>query len=74
MINTIQQPENFQTDDNVWWLIYNPDSLNIVIQPLQCSGKTTSPLTMVVADQIEELDQYIIDNNLIAPPTEPVAN
>lgn len=48
-----------------WWMIYNADTKVIIIEPLQCSGYTSSPFTMVVADTKEELDQYIIDNKLL---------
>jgi hypothetical protein len=33
--------------------------------PQQCSGYTSSHLTIVVADTKEECDQYIADNELI---------
>jgi hypothetical protein len=70
MINIIQQPENFQTDNNIWWLLYNPVDLVIASGPFQCSGVTWSPLVMVTGDTKEELDQYIIDNNLITENTD----
>ena len=65
MINVIQQPNDFQTDSNIWWLIYDSTNLNIVFGPIQSSGKTGSPLTIVTTYLREELDQYITDNNLI---------
>jgi hypothetical protein len=67
MINIIQQPSNTPTDDNIWWLIYDSDTNSITIGPLQCSGYTSSPITMVTADTLEELNSYITENNLVAP-------
>jgi len=46
-------------------MIYNADTKVIVIEPLQCSGYTSSPFTMVISDAKEELDQYIIENKLL---------
>jgi hypothetical protein len=40
----------------------------IIIPPQQCSGGTSSPFTMAIADTKEELEQYIQDNGLILPP------
>jgi hypothetical protein len=46
-------------------MIYDAISKQIVVEPMQCSGYTSSPLTIVVADTKEECDQYIADNELI---------
>jgi hypothetical protein len=54
-----------QTTDQDWWMIYNSNTKELVIEPQQCSGFTSSPFTMVVSDNKEELDQYIIDNQII---------
>ena len=58
-------PDEVHTTDQEWWMIYDADTKVIVIEPLQCSGYTSSPFTMVVADAKEELDQYIVDNKLL---------
>lgn len=65
MINIHTQPSNLLTTENDWWFIFSEDK-RIVVEPLQCSGGTTSPHTMVVADTLEELEQYIIDNALVS--------
>jgi hypothetical protein len=67
MINVIQQPSNAETDSNIWWLIYDSDTNLIIIEPIQCSGSTYSPNVMVTADTKEELEEYIINNNLQLP-------
>jgi hypothetical protein len=64
MINIHTQPNNLQVDEEVWWLIFDTEK-NIILGPMQCSGLASSPYTMVVANNSEELDQYIIDNDLI---------
>jgi hypothetical protein len=58
-------PDEVHTTEQEWWMIYNADTKVIVIEPLQCSGYTSSPFTMVIADTKEELLQYIKQNNLI---------
>lgn len=58
-------PDEVHTTDQEWWMIYDADTKVIVIEPLQCSGYTSSPFTMVIADTEKELEQYIIDNGLI---------
>ena len=57
-------PDEVHTTELDWWMIYDADTKVIAIQPLQCSGHTSSPLTMVVADSHEELEQYILDHAL----------
>jgi hypothetical protein len=54
-----------QTTDQDWWMIYNSDKKELIVEPQQCSGFTSSPFTMVVSDNKEELDQYIVDNQII---------
>jgi len=56
------QPKDVLTNEVQWWFIYNSDTKEIVVAPQQCSGYTSSPFAMVVADTKEELDQYIIEN------------
>jgi hypothetical protein len=60
----IQFVSEVQTLDQDWWMIFNAENNEIIVEPLQCRGFTSSPYTMVVADTKDELDQYIIDNNL----------
>jgi hypothetical protein len=65
MFNIIQAPDNFYTDENTYWLIFNPSDLNIIVAPNICPGFTISPFTMVTADTIEQLNSYITNNNLV---------
>jgi hypothetical protein len=58
-------PQNVHTTEEDWWMIFDPASKNVIVMPQQCSGYTSSPLTMVVAENKDELNQYIIDNSLI---------
>lgn len=69
MINIHTQPNNLLTTENEWWFIFSEDK-HIVVEPLQCSGGTVSPHTMVIADTLEELVQYITENELISRPLE----
>jgi hypothetical protein len=62
--HVIPFPDEVHTTEQEWWMIYNADTKVIVIEPLQCSGYTSSPFTMVIADTKEELDQYIADHGL----------
>ena len=63
-------PQQIETTEQEWWMIYDVETLNVLVTPQQCSGFTSSPLTMVIADTEEELEQYIIDNDLIVPTDE----
>lgn len=65
--DVIVSPDDVHTTEQEWWFVYDSTVNQITLSPLQCSGYTSSPLTMVVADTKEELEQYIIDNNLILP-------
>ena len=58
-------PDQVHTTDQNWWMIYDATTKQIVVEPMQCSGYTSGPLTMVIADTKEELEQYIKDNSLI---------
>jgi hypothetical protein len=60
----ISSPYEVETTEQDWWMIYDADTKEIIVEPQQCSGYTSSPLTMVVADTEEELNQYIVDNDL----------
>lgn len=53
------------TSENEWWMIYDGITKEIIIQPQQCLGGTSTPFTMVITNSKEELDQYIIDQELI---------
>lgn len=64
-MNIINNPENFLTTEDQWWMIYDAETKKIIIEPQQCYGYTSSPLTMVVEDTKEELENYIIDLNLL---------
>ena len=64
-MNIINNPENFLTNEDQWWMIYEVETKKIMIEPQQCSGYTSSPLTMVISDSKEELEQYIMDFNLL---------
>lgn len=64
MIHIHQQPKDVQTTGETWWFVFDDDK-NIIISPFQCSGYTSSPHTIVVADSKEECDQYIADNELV---------
>lgn len=59
--------DSLLTNDMVWWMIYDANTLEIILPPKQCSGGTFSPFTMVISDTREELEQYIQDNGLILP-------
>jgi hypothetical protein len=61
----LTSPQNVHTTEEDWWMVFDPASKNVVVQPQQCSGYTSSPLTMVIAETKDELNQYIIDNDLI---------
>ena len=63
-MNTINNPQNFLTNDDQWWIIYDSLTKKILVEPQQCSGYTSSPFTIAVADSKEELEQYILDNEL----------
>jgi hypothetical protein len=58
-------PNEVYTTDQNWWMIYDAATKQVAVEPMQCSGCTSSPLTIVVADSKEELEQYIADNELI---------
>lgn len=68
MTNIHPQPSNLLTDENDWWFIFNEDSRLVFIKPQQCSGCTSSPHTMVVADTLEECMAYIAQHGLLLPP------
>ena len=63
--NVIPMVNGISTNETEWWMIYDAATLKVIISPQQCSGGTSSPYTMVIADTREELEQYIIDNKLL---------
>lgn len=65
MITTYTQPQNIETSEIDWWFLYDSENV-ILISPDQCTGITSSPHTMVVADTFEECAQYITDHELIS--------
>ena len=72
--DVVPNVNNIITNETDWWIIYNANTNEVIIPPQQCSGKTSSPYTMAVADTEEELNQYILDNGLILPVWESEAN
>lgn len=64
-MNVYKDPKNVETNQDQWWFVYEEPSKNVIVEPQQCSGYTSGPHTMVIADTKEECDQYIADNNLI---------
>lgn len=65
--DVIPFPDEVQTNASEWWFIYNADTKLVIEEPQQCSGFTTSPLTMVISDSESDIYKYIEDNNLILP-------
>ena len=53
------------TTEQDWWMIYDATTKQIITEPQQCSGYTSSPLTIIVADAKEKLELYIVNNDLI---------
>jgi len=63
----INSPQEVYTTEQEWWVIYDANTKEIASAPQQCSGYTSSPLTMVAADTKEELEEYITENGLVYP-------
>jgi len=71
MIIVTEKPDNLETNETSWWIVYDPKSKKIVIPELvQMLGKTSSPFTMVVGDTREEIDAYMVENELDFTDTE----
>jgi hypothetical protein len=68
--DVVPMVDGISTNEAEWWMIYDANTNKVIILPLQCAGGTSSPYTMVIADTEEELNQYILDNGLILPPSE----
>ncbi len=63
MIKTYKQAV-ITVDENTWILLYDEDTREILMKPQQCSGTYTCAQTLVVADTLEELEQYVAENGL----------
>lgn len=66
--DVVPSANNVVTTETDWWMIYDANTLQVLIPPQQCSGETSSPYTMAIADTLEELEQHTQDNGLILPP------
>jgi hypothetical protein len=66
--DVIPMVDGVSTNETEWWMIYDANTLQVIIPPQQCSGGTSSPYTMAISDTREELEQYIQDNGLNLPP------
>jgi molybdopterin biosynthesis enzyme MoaB len=61
MIKTYKQAV-ITVDENVWTFVYDTDSKKILMEPQQCSGTYTCSQTLVIADSLEECEEYIETN------------
>jgi hypothetical protein len=68
--DVISMVDEIPTNETEWWMIYDAINNNVIIPPQQCAGGTSSPFTMVIADTEDELNEYIINNNLTLPVKE----
>jgi len=59
----INNPQNYITNNTDWWYIVDEDSNSIVVPPIQCSGITSSPFTLVICGSIEECNSIIEGSN-----------
>ena len=66
-IQKITNVINIESTQDQWWMLYNESTKIVFEGPIQCSGSTTSPYIMVIADTEEELLTYIEENDLIIP-------
>jgi hypothetical protein len=60
-------PSEFQTTSDEWWFIYNLENKEIISEIMQCSAIINSPFTIVIADSLQECEEYISTNELILP-------
>lgn len=67
MINNYQQPKDFLIPNDVWWIVYEENTKQIIsyIQSPAERGYLSSPHILVTTNTKKELEQYIVDNNLI---------
>ena len=66
-LQKIANVNNIETTQEQWWMLYNDETKIVIEGPFQCSGYTSSPNVMVIADTEEELLTYIEENKLIVP-------
>ena len=66
-IQKITNVDSIETTQDKWWMLYNESTKIVFEGPLQCSGSTTSPHIMVIADSEAELLAYIEETGLIIP-------
>jgi hypothetical protein len=66
-IQKIANVNNIETTQEQWWMLYNDETKIVIEGPFHCSGYTSSPNVMVIADTEEELLTYIEENKLIVP-------
>lgn len=64
MINVYKWAVIDVTEDQ-WVMLYNEETKEILVEPQQCSGSHTCANTLVIADTIEELEEYIAENGLV---------
>ncbi len=67
-IQKITNVINIESTQDQWWMLYNESTKIVFEGPIQCSGSTTSPHIMVIADTEEELLTYIEENDLVILP------
>ncbi len=67
-IQKITNVINIESTQDQWWMLYNESTKIVFEGPIQCSGSTTSPHIMVIADTEEELLAYIEENDLVILP------
>ena len=68
--DVVPMVDGVATTETEWGMIYDAVTNKVIVPPLQCAGGTSSPFTMVIADSQEELNQFIVENGLILPPSE----
>jgi hypothetical protein len=60
----ITEVNNIQTSETDWWMIYDQVNLDVISSPLRCSGYTSSPHNMVIADTEAEALAFIEQEGL----------
>ena len=63
-IQKITNVDNIETTQDQWWMVYNESAQTVSAGPLQCSGITTSPDVMIIADTEEEVLEFIEQEGL----------
>jgi hypothetical protein len=69
MINNYQQPKDFLIPNDVWWIVYEENTKQVIsyIQPPGERGYLSSPHILITTNIKEELEEYIINNDLVLP-------